>query len=60
LEFLVYGKEKTDAGKKTGKEGSWNHTKFKRQVVGVLDAFDFLPWYKDMQLHGTTKRAQGG
>ena len=24
LRFLVYGKATTDAGKKTGKEGTWN------------------------------------
>ena len=50
LEFLVYGKSVSNDGKKTGKEGSWDHPKFKRQLVGVLDACDFLPRYQDCQI----------
>jgi hypothetical protein len=40
----------TKDGKKTGKEGSWDCAKFKRQLVAVTDAVAFLPLYKDCQV----------
>ena len=32
VRYLVYGKEKTNTGANSGKQGSWDNAKFKAQV----------------------------
>ena len=59
LRFLKYGKETTNKGTKSGKEGSWDYAKLRRQVVDVMDAFEFLPRYHGMQLVLQTDQSSG-
>jgi hypothetical protein len=50
MRFLNYGKETTNKGKKSGKEGSWDNAKFKQQTIDILDAFESLEEYNCCQL----------